>query len=340
MGPECANTDVSRGLAESGIGWRLADLLGFAGMLGAILVQGKRGACLTAAAAAVALVSSTATLADLSAPFEAIRPRPGLAPLGVLCELEPATGYWLAAIAWLLAGIVAWRRVDPRAGWASRRLAGAIAVGALNVMLSWIWVLVLVDVVVDTTSDRPSDAGVIAVGFALAAMAAVAAWLAWPAIGGRAMVARGLLARRLRARRTAPAAGVAPGPCRAQRRRGPRELGRRLLDPRSHPHPRGRSVGRDPARRRHPDRAAADVMTLEMSGPTNGGRGGTTARSWHHGSSCGTACCGGQPEHAGMASFPAIPDCLASAFRDLRTWRTPCSVVHKDARRMRTGGPK
>lgn len=165
-------------------------VVAFAGVLGAAVVPDRRGAWLAAASALVALVATGAMQADLLQPFEAIRPRAGLPPVGVLCPMELAAGAWLATAAWVFAAVVAWRRTGPRPAWASRRLAGAILIGLISVTASWIWAVFLVDAAV----DAESVAGQAGVWTVLVALFAASALVAWGGMGGRRMVARGLFA--------------------------------------------------------------------------------------------------------------------------------------------------
>lgn len=191
----CPNVQVTRAFAEAidPVEWSWIYLLAFTGVLGATLVPGRAGRGLAVLSAVAALVATGAMLADVSEPFEAIRPRPGLPPVGVLCTMEPAEGAWLALAAVAIAIGLGWGRAGVHPAWSSRRFAGAVGTGLVNVMVSWIWIVVFVDAAVDTTSDHPTDGGIAIASMTLVVAAAVAAWLVWPTVGGRAMAAHGLL---------------------------------------------------------------------------------------------------------------------------------------------------
>ena len=186
----CANTEVQRAFAETAdpVEWGWFYVLAFTGVLGSTLVSGVRGAWLLAASTLLALVSTGAMAADLSEPFEAIRPRPGLPPVGVLRTFDPAAGWGLASIAVVLAFVATARRM--RLALGSKRLWGAIAVGLVGAAYSWLWLLFAVDAAID--ADTTSGQLLTLVG--VVAVAASIGWIGWSAVGGRAMASRALLA--------------------------------------------------------------------------------------------------------------------------------------------------
>jgi len=185
----CANTDVQRGFAETidPVEWGWLYLLAFTGVLGSALVSGARGAWLLGASALLALVSTGVMAADLSEPFEAFRPRPGLPPVGMQCTFDPAAGWGLASIAVVLALVAAARRMG--LGLGSKRLWGAIVAGVVGAAYSWLWVMFLVDAAVDAEANP----GALLTTIGVVAVAASIGRISWSAVGGRAMASRALL---------------------------------------------------------------------------------------------------------------------------------------------------
>ncbi len=146
----CANTAVTRGFAEypGENAWPWLYVIGFALAAGSVVVAGRIGAAIAVGATLLAALSTGALMNEVLAPFEA-RPAPGKA---VLCQLDLATGAWLATAALALAIGIAVVRVRRPAPAPRGRVVGAAIAALVAAAYALGWIPFLVDAVIDVAS--------------------------------------------------------------------------------------------------------------------------------------------------------------------------------------------
>lgn len=113
----CANTGVSRGMTagDGGIGWAALFFVALGVAIIAPWLAGSAGAGLGALGIGLAAVAFWALAASVLAPFEAFPPQRTLAPVSILCGLQPQAGFWTAGGAVVLVA----------ASWVIRWVPGA-----------------------------------------------------------------------------------------------------------------------------------------------------------------------------------------------------------------------
>lgn len=188
---DCGATEVSRGFRDLTLPtvWAWLYVLAFLGMLSSSVVHGVPGTVVVGAATVLALVTTAAIMTDLLVPFEAFRPRPGLPPLPVLCQLEPGAGVWAATAGWCLGGLATAWRLHLRFPAGTRRVLGASAAVIVATAYAWPWVYVLVDAATDAASPR----GTWLVVAVLILVGAIVGYITWRGGGGHRMLVRALL---------------------------------------------------------------------------------------------------------------------------------------------------